>query len=96
MKIVIDYSDSSTEVQNLKIETAKYLSDFAIRIHFNDGSEKLVDFKPFLSKSRHPSIQKYFNENTFSNFSITDGNLNWNDYEMIFPIRDLYVGKIEA
>ncbi len=26
----------------------------------------------------------------------TDGNLNWNDYDLIFPISDLYSGQIEV
>jgi hypothetical protein len=44
----------------------------------------------------HPSIKKYLDERQFSNFNLSDGNLNWNDYGMIFPIWDLYNGKIEA
>jgi hypothetical protein len=53
-----------------------------------------VSFKEFLSKSQHHSIIKYLNEESFSKFKIIDGNLNWNDCEMIFPISDLYEGKI--
>jgi hypothetical protein len=94
MKIVVDYK-AKDSVAPLKIDSAKYLSDFAIRIRFNDGTEKVVDFKPFLSKSLHPSIKKYLDENRFSKFSLTDGNLNWNDFDLIFPIRDLYDGKID-
>ena len=93
MKIVVDYKDS--EFGELKIDSAEYLSDYVIRIRFSDGNEKSVDFKPFLSKSLHPSIKKYLDENKFSNFSLTDGNLNWNDYDLIFPIFDLYRGKID-
>ncbi len=96
MRIIIEYNNIDDEANQLKIDSAKYLSDYAIRIKFNDGSEKLVDFKPFLSKSLHPSIKKYLDENQFSNFSLTDGNLNWNDYDLIFPISDLYDGKISA
>lgn len=96
MKIIVDYKDSETGFDQLKIDYAKYLSDYAIRIKFNDGNEKLVDFKPFLSKSLHPSIKKYLEESNFSNFSIIDGNLNWNDYDLIFPISDLYSGMIDA
>ena len=94
MRIIIDYRDSDTGSTQLKIDSAKYLSDYAIRIRFSDGNEKLVDFKPFLSKSLHPSIKKYLDENKFSNFSLTDGNLNWNDYDLIFPLSDLYNGQI--
>jgi hypothetical protein len=96
MRIIVDYKDSDSGFNQLKIDSAKYLSDYAIRIRFSDGKEKLVDFKPFLSKSLHPSIKKYLDENKFSNFSLTDGNLNWNDYDLIFPISDLYNGQIGA
>jgi hypothetical protein len=95
MKIIVDYNDSKSELKELRIHSAKYLADYAIRIKFNDGTEKVVDFKPFLSKSNHPSIKKYLDENKFSDFSLTDGNLNWNDYDLIFPIIDLYSGKIK-
>lgn len=94
MRIIVDYKNSETGFNQLKIDSAKYLSDFAIRIKFSDGNEKLVDFKPFLSKSLHPSIKKYLDETEFSNFSLTDGNLNWNDYDLIFPLSDLYNGQI--
>ncbi len=96
MRIIVDYKDSDAGFNQLKIEHAKYLSDYAIRIRFSDGKERLVDFKPFLSKSLHPSIKKYLDENKFSNFSLTDGNLNWNDYDLIFPLSDLYTGQIGA
>jgi hypothetical protein len=96
MRIIVDYKDSYSGFNQLKIDSAKYLSDYAIRIRFSDGKEKVVDFKPFLSKSLHPSIKKYLDENKFSNFSLTDGNLNWNDYDLIFPITDLYNGQIGA
>jgi len=94
MKIIVDYKDSESEFNQLKIDSAKYLSDYAIRIRFSDGKENLVDFKPFLSKSLHPSIKEYLDENKFSNFSLTDGNLNWNNYDLIFPLSDLYNGQI--
>ncbi|MGM0581221.1 MAG: DUF2442 domain-containing protein [Bacteroidota bacterium] len=96
MKITVDYNESKSDIKELKIDSAKYLSDYVIRIKFNDGNERIVDFKPFLSKSIHPAIKKYLDENKFSNFSLINGNLNWNDYDLIFPISDLYSGKIEA
>ncbi|MEI7527052.1 MAG: DUF2442 domain-containing protein [Mariniphaga sp.] len=96
MRIIVDYKDSLSGLKKLKIDSAKYLSDYVIRIIFNDGNERLVDFKPFLTKSLHPTIKKYLDENKFSSFSLTDGNLNWNDYDLIFPISDLYNGKIGA
>ena len=96
MRIIVDYKDSESQLSPLKVDSAKYLKDYVIRIKFSDGNRKLVDFKPFLSKSHHPSVKKYLDENKFSNFSLIDGNLNWNDYELIFPISDLYKGQIDT
>lgn len=96
MRIIVDYKSSESGFNQLKIDTAKYLTDLDIRIKFSDGNGQLVDFKPFLSKSLHPSIKKYLDEKKFSNFSLTDGNLDWNDYDLIFPITDLYKGQIGA
>jgi len=78
----------------IKVATAIYIDDYAIRVSFNDETEKLVNFKPFLLKSLHPSISKYLDENLFKQFKISDGNLNWNDYDLIFPVHDLYEGII--
>jgi len=96
MRIIVDYRDSGSDFYPLKIDSATYLSDYAIRIIFSDGMERLVDFKPFLSKSLHPSIKKYLDETKFSNFTLIDGNLNWNNYDLIFPLSDLYNGRIGA
>ncbi|MEZ5173730.1 MAG: DUF2442 domain-containing protein [Bacteroidia bacterium] len=92
MRITEDYSENKTDV--IEVKSAKYIGDFAIRIEFNDGTDKLVDFKPFLERSSHPSIRKYLEVAKFEKFDIIDGNLNWNDYDLIFPVYDLYQGKI--
>jgi len=92
MKIVVAYPDYDTDL--IEVTSAKYVGNFAIRINFNDGTSRLVNFKPFLESSLHPSIRQYLNENKFQKFEIVDGNLNWNNYELIFPLEDLYEGKM--
>jgi hypothetical protein len=92
MKITEEYHDNNIEL--IEVISARYIGDFAIRIFFNDGFNKLVDFRPFLEKSLHPSIRKYLDEGKFKEYHIVDGNLNWNDYDLIFPIDDLYEGKL--
>ena len=79
MRISVDYKQIKDEI--LSIESANYIGDFAIRISFTDKTEKLVDFKPFLTKSMHPSIKKYLDESQFLSFKVVDGNLDWNDYD---------------
>ena len=78
----------------VEVISAIYAGNFAINIKFNTGDEKLVEFKPFLLNSHHPSIQKYLDEKLFRQFVIVDGNLNWNDFDLIFPIKNLLEGKI--
>mgnify|MGYP000072153443 CR=1 FL=1 len=92
MKIVRELSDPGKIV---KIVSAKYLSDYVIRVRFDDDTNRVVDFKPFLTKATHPEITKYLKESNFKKFVIDNGNLNWNDYELIFPIANLYEGTIK-
>jgi hypothetical protein len=92
MKITIEYIDNNVEI--IEVKSAKYIGDYAIRVFFSDGFNKLVDFKPFLESSFHPSIRKYLDDSMFKDYKIVDGNLNWNDYDLIFPIEDLYEGRI--
>jgi hypothetical protein len=79
----------------LEIRVAQFTGDYAIKLIFTDGTEQQVDFGPFLENSQHPAIRKYLDINRFKSFKIVDGNLNWNDYDLIFPIADLYDGKIK-
>lgn len=78
----------------IEIESATYIGDYAIRIVFSDKTNRIVDFKSFLETSHHPSIRKYLDESKFKNFNIVDGNLNWNDYDLIFPLADLHKGIV--
>jgi hypothetical protein len=93
MKISVQYNEVENQ-ETISVVTAKYLGNYTMQIEFNDGSEKFVDFEPFLTKSLHPSIQKYLNTTVFETVNIVDGNLNWNDYDMIFPVWDLYNGAV--
>jgi len=92
MSIIEEYNEQ--EGQIIHVTKAVYEGDFRIRVSFEDGKEQLVDFKGFLERSLHPSIRKYLDEECFRQFEIIDGNLNWNDYGLIFPVADLYEGKV--
>lgn len=92
MKITEEYIDHPQDI--IEVKSARYIGDYAIRVFFSDDFNRLVDFKPFLEKSLHPSIRKYLDEKKFQDYQITDGNLIWNDYDLIFPVEDLYEGKL--
>ena len=80
--------------QVIDLKEAQYRQGYQLRLQFSDGTERLIDFEPFLRKSQHPQIQSYLNPDRFKQFQIVDGNLDWNDFELCFPLIDLYEGKV--
>jgi hypothetical protein len=78
----------------ISIEEAKYVDDYKIYLKFNDGKENILDFKNFIFSSQHPEIKKYQDKNLFKNFNLEHGEIEWNDYDLAFPIYDLYIGKV--
>lgn len=89
MKITVEYN-SGIKYRPLFVDKATWIEKYKIYIVFNDGQNKLIDFESFLDKSLHPDITKYKDIKLFKSFNIVDGNLNWNDYDLIFPVTDLY------
>jgi hypothetical protein len=84
-----------TQTKNyLQITEAEYVSGYKIRLMFNDGTERVMDFEPFLRKAQNPDITKYRQMRKFKSFRLDYGDLMWGDYDMIFPITDLYRGEI--
>jgi hypothetical protein len=45
--------------------------------------------------SLHPEIRKWLDPAAFSTFRVVYGDLVWGDYELCFPVADLYRGVIE-
>lgn len=78
----------------LEITEAKYVSGYKIRLAFNDGTTRIMDFEPFLRKATNPEITQYRQLRNFKKFHLHYGDLMWGDFEMIFPITDLHRGKI--
>lgn len=78
----------------LRVKEAKYVPRYRVDIKFNDGTHRVVDFGPFLAQARNPMFTKYRRTKEFKSFHVQDGDLMWGDFEMIFPITDLYRGDI--
>ena len=83
-----------TDKQVISIEQAKQLDGYKLQLVFNDHSSQVVDFQPFLSQSLNPLIRKYLTPEEFAKFEIDEGDLEWNDYDLCFPIADLYENRI--
>ena len=78
----------------IDIERAEYVDGYRIHLVFSDGQERVIDFEPFLTRSLNPLIRKYLDLDEFKKFTISYGDLIWNDYDLCFPIADLYEGRI--
>lgn len=78
----------------LKIVEVRHIEGYTLAIKFDDGKESIVDFSEFLNSSRHRQIVKYKKIENFLAYTIINGDLVWNDYELCFPIYDLYMGEI--
>ena len=78
----------------ITLQHAQYLDGYRLAFTFDDGTHRVVDFGPFLKKARNPMTSQFLDENKFRQFILEDGDIRWGDYEMIFPIWDLYEGRI--
>lgn len=78
----------------LKILSAKHIGGHRLLLTFSDGVEKAVDFGHFLENARHPEIRKFLNPKKFKDFKLENGELMWGDFDLIFPITDLYENKL--
>jgi len=78
----------------IEIKSAERVGDHALRLTFNDGAQRVIDFGGFLRRSSNPLISAYLDPALFAQFVIKDGDLMWGDYDLCFPIADLYDGRI--
>lgn len=78
----------------LFINNVEYMGKYKLSIEFNTGQEREIDFYPFLSGSLNPLIRKYLDIEEFKKFNLDNGDLEWNDYDLCFPVADLYENNI--
>ncbi len=76
------------------VEYAEYVDKYILNLRFSDGTERTLDFENFLHRSLNPMIRKYLDAENFRKFTVEYGDLFWNDYDLCFPVADLYEGII--
>ncbi|MDD2387794.1 MAG: DUF2442 domain-containing protein [Bacteroidales bacterium] len=80
----------------VEIIAAKHVRNYILELSFSDGKKINVDFGEFLNKRPHVQHDKYKSLKLFKSFRIEDGNVVWGkDWDMIFPLEQLYAGKIK-
>ncbi|MHC4445379.1 MAG: DUF2442 domain-containing protein [Planctomycetota bacterium] len=80
--------------QVITIERVEYAGEYKLAIYFNDNTKQVIDFYSFLSDSLNPLIKKYLDLNEFKKFNLVNGDLEWNDYDLCFPVADLYENTV--
>lgn len=82
--------------KTIEVVNARYTEGFRLHVFFSDGTSREVDFGLFVKRCRLPDVVKYAKPNAFKRFRVVNGNVMWGDYEMIFPVEQLYQGKISS
>ena len=70
----------------LSITDAQYVRDYILRLTFNDGAVKLVDFTPLMQKGICRKLQDL---DYFRNFTLDPFTVDWNN-EIGFAPESLY------
>ena len=78
----------------INIIAVEQVSDFCLRLEFDDGTEQTVDFQPFLSQARHPATRAWLDPVRFATYRLEYGDLVWGNHDLCFPIIDLYRNQI--
>ncbi|MGB5736357.1 MAG: DUF2442 domain-containing protein [Thiohalocapsa sp.] len=80
---------------HIQLEAAEQVGDYRLCLSFSDGHRQEVDFHPFLSHARHPDLRAYLDAERFATFRVEHGHLVWGDYDLCFPVIDLYRNDLE-
>ena len=79
----------------INIISATQTGNYRIRLNFDDQTTQEDDFRRFLTQSLHPDIQAYLDPPRFAAFRVEYGELVWGDYDLCFPVIDLYRNQID-
>lgn len=89
------YNSFDMEINRICIQRAEYAGNLRLHLFFSDGTDRIVDFEPFILDNPHPQHAKYLDPRFFMNFKIENGDVVWgNGWDMIFPIEQLYDGTL--
>ncbi len=81
-------------MNSINITSVEKIAQYQLRLVFDDGTVREVNFKDFLAQSHHPDIRAYLEESKFDAYHLEFGELVWGDFDLCFPIIDLYHNRI--
>jgi len=81
-------------VPTISIVRVEPIRGYQLRLTFDDRTHRVVDFGPFLEASVHPDLRRWLEPGAFASYRLEHGDLVWGDWELCFPIADLYHGIV--
>jgi hypothetical protein len=69
-------------MNSINITSVKKIAQYQLRLVFDDGTVREVDFKDFLAQSHHPDIRAYLEESKFDAYHLEFGELVWGDFDL--------------
>ena len=88
------YKRKDLAMDYIYVVSAEDAGNLCVRLTFNDGHKSVVDIGEFIRQHPHPQYNKYLDPILFRTFVIDDGNVVWGeDWDLIFPVENLYIGK---
>jgi len=63
-----------SNIDLLRVVDVEYIKDFTMRLEFNDGKRKTIDFLPLLKGKMYEPLK---NRENFIQFGLTDWTVEW-------------------
>lgn len=78
-----------------EVTKADYIGDYKVRVLFNDGVKKTVDFYNILFNNDYPAFKPLKNIEVFKNFKVTD-TIEWDNGNIDIAPETIYdLGETE-
>jgi hypothetical protein len=90
-----DAHHEENPLKPIAILEAESAGEYRLTLKFSDGTRQTVDFGPFLKRQHHPALREWLKPERFGEYRLEYGDLIWGDYELCFPIADLYENAID-
>lgn len=73
----------------MKIVEVKYIKDYILECHFEDGKVVTANFSDFLHNAKNPMTTQFLDKERFAKVQLFYGDLTWEDGQMDISCRSI-------